>query len=403
MTYRNFISSEWREFARERKALADYIRKGVIRWRFFMYFVMVGWCCGCFGANIVGYTTEVTNGKTNVVTVSMEGKQMNNDAQTQQVAQSVTPRQDRPKLHMAELLSYLTVRLSCARTNGVVSCGTGFFYDIPHIADKSLYIPLIVSNRHVVENASETIITFTLADTNSFPSSEVHKIRIDNKAFPWINHPDASVELSVLPLAPVLNHMQAQGKKPFFFALNSSFIADDEYLKSITQTDEVIMIGYPGGLWDDVNNQPIFRKGILATSPRKNFQGRREFLIDMPVYWGSSGSPVLLFSDGMYFDRNSGSGMLGGRVKLLGINYATITNTVTGKVVPVPVPTVVESEPDTLSATNSQVPNTTQRFSLEAKMGIPNNIGIIIQASRLKEIEEMFANILRSLPSKETH
>ena len=172
--------------------------------------------------------------------------------------------------------------------------------------------------------------------------------------------------------------MNAQGKKPFFFALNSSYIADEEYLKSITQTDEVIMIGYPGGLWDDVNNQPIFRKGILATSPRKNFQGRREFLIDMPVYWGSSGSPVLLFSDGMYFDRNSGSGMLGGRVKLLGINYATITNTVTGKVVPVPVPTVVESEPDTRSATNSQVPNTTQRFSLEAKMGIPNNIGIII-------------------------
>ena len=403
MTYRIFISSVQREFVKERKALADYICKCAFRWRYIMCFVLTGLQGVCFSANIVGYTTEVTNGKTNVVIVSMEDTQMNKDAQTQQVAQSVTPRLERPKLHMAELLSYLTVRLSCARTNGVVSCGTGFFYDIPHIADKSLHIPVIVSNRHVVKNALETIITFTLADANSFPSSAVHKIRIDNKAFPWINHPDASVELSVLPLAPVLNHMQAQGKKPFFFALNSSYIADEEYLKSITQTDEVIMIGYPGGLWDDVNNQPIFRKGILATSPRKNFQGRREFLIDMPVYWGSSGSPVLLFSDGMYYDRNRVSGILGGRVKLLGINYATIINTVTGKVVPVPVPTVVESEPEMLSATNSQVSNTTQRFSLEAKMGIPNNIGIIIQASRLKEIEEMFANILRRLPSKATH
>ena len=163
------------------------------------------------------------------------------------------------------------------------------------------------------------------------------------------------------------------------------------------------MIGYPGGLWDNVNNQPIFRKGILATSPSKNFGGRREFLIDMPVYWGSSGSPVLLFSEGAFLDRRKGEGlkgvMLGGRLKLLGINYATITNTVKGKVVPVPVPTVVEDTEPTDNTTNGQQRSVAQRFELEAKMGVPNNIGIIIHASRLKEIEEMFANILRNLPS----
>ena len=332
---------------------------------------------------------------------------MSKNEHTNQVANSVAPRIVRPQMHPAELLSYLTVRLACVKPNGVVSCGTGSFYDIPHIADKSLHIPVIVSNRHVVKDALETIITFTLADTNSHPSSEMYRIRINNGAFPWIGHPDASVDLSVLPVVPALNHMEAQGKRPFFFALNSSYIADDAYLKSITQTDEVIMIGYPGGLWDDVNNQPIFRKGILATSPRKNFQGRREFLIDMPVYCGSSGSPVLLFSEGAFLDRNKGVGangvMLGGRLKLLGINYATITNTVTGRVVPVPVPTVVEDEMATSNMTNGQPSGRSQRFSLEAQMGVPNNIGIIIQASRLKEIEEMFANILRSLPNKKVH
>ena len=352
----------------------------------------------CYGGNIVGYTTEVANGETNIVTVSIEEDEMKDSSHAQQVTQSVTPRIDRPKLHMAELLSYVTVRLTCVRANGI-SCGTGFFYDIPHIADPALHIPVIVSNRHVVNDVRETTIVFTLADANSFPSSETYTLRIDNRSFPWIGHPDASVDLSILPIAPVLNHMQNQGKKPFFFALNSSYIPDDEYLESITQTDEVIMIGYPGGLWDNANNQPIFRKGILATSPSKDFKGRREFLIDMPVYWGSSGSPVLLFSDGMYFDRKSGSGMLGGRVKLLGVNYATITSTVSGKVVPVPVPTVVENVVPTDNATNGQPNNVASRFSLEAKMGVPNNIGIIIHASRLKEFEEMFANILRNLPS----
>ena len=352
----------------------------------------------CYGGNIVGYTTEVSNGKTNVVTVSIKYDKMRENVQTNQVAQAVTPRMDRPKLHMAELLSYVTVRLTCVRDNGT-SCGTGFFYDIPHITDPALHLPVIVSNRHVVKDVVETIIVFTLADENSFPSSEIYTLRIDNRAFPWIDHPDATVDLSVLPIAPVLKHMQSQGKRPFFFPLNSSFIPDDEYLKSVTQTDEVIMIGYPGGLWDNVNNQPIFRKGILATSPSKNFDGRKEFLIDMPVYWGSSGSPVLLFSEGMYFDRERGRGILGGRVKLIGINYATITSTVSGKVVPVPVPTVVEDVVQADNTANGQSNNVPPRFSLEAKMGVPNNIGIIIHASRLKEIEEMFANILRKLPS----
>lgn len=356
----------------------------------------------CYGGNIVGYATEISNGRTNVVTVSIQDNKMSENAHTQQVAQAVTPRTDRPKLHMAELLSYVTVRLTCVRANGI-SCGTGFFYDIPHITDPTLHLPVIVSNRHVVKNVVETIIVFTLADANSFPSSETYTLRIDNRAFPWIGHPDASVDLSVLPIVPALNHMQRQGKRPFFFSLNSSFIPDDEYLKSVTQTDEVIMIGYPGGLWDNVNNQPIFRKGILATSPSKNFGGRREFLIDMPVYWGSSGSPVLLFSEGAFLDRRKGEGlkgvMLGGRLKLLGINYATITNTVKGKVVPVPVPTVVEDTEPTDNTTNGQQRSVAQRFELEAKMGVPNNIGIIIHALRLKEIEEMFANILRNLPS----
>lgn len=326
---------------------------------------------------------------------------MSQKPHAQQVAQAGVPKVQRPKLHAAELLSYATVRLTCVKADGM-SYGTGFFYEIPYATNAAMHIPVIVSNRHVVQDVVETVIVFTIAGPDSLPSSATYTIRIDNRAFSWIGHPDTSVDLSVLPLAPALRHMQNQGKLPFYFALNSSCIPDNNYLGAITQTDEVIMIGYPGGLWDDANNQPIFRKGILATSPSKNFSGRREFLIDMPVYWGSSGSPVLLFSEGVFFDRSRGSGpegiILGGRLKLLGINYATIVNTVTGKVVPVPVPTVA-AEDGKIVGSNDQSNNKSQKFSLEAKMVIPNNIGIIINASRLKEIEQMFTTILLG-PSK---
>src|SRR5690606_27633581 len=55
----------------------------------------------------------------------------------------------------------------------------------------------------------------------------------------------------------------------------------------------VTMVGYPTGLWDDVNNYPLLRKGSVATHPHIDFKGKKEFLIDIPLYPGSSGSPVL--------------------------------------------------------------------------------------------------------------
>lgn len=319
---------------------------------------------------------------------------MNTNSQTNQISQSIAPRVARSALHPAELLSYSTVRLTCIRTN-MVSLGTGFFYDIPHPTNPHLHIPVIVSNRHVSEAARMTCFTFTLETTDHLPSSELYSTAIDNGAVSWIDHPDPSVDLSVLPIATVLDRMRKQGKFPFYSPLTPSLVPDDEYLKSVTQTDEVIMIGYPGALWDEVNNQPIFRKGTLATSPRKDFRGRHEFLIDMPVFHGSSGSPVLLFSDGMYYDREHGVGMQGRRIKLLGINFATIKRLPTGKVVPVPIPTVVEDNEEESVVLGSETDGGEQGHFSENQMETSSNIGVVIRASRLKEFEVLFSSLLR--------
>ena len=294
-------------------------------------------------------------------------------------------------LYPAELLSYSTVRLVCEGPNES-SYGTGFFYSIPVGTDATHYKPVIVSNRHVSEGAMKTHFALVSGASISTSHTESYQVVIDHAHIPWINHPDPSVDLSILPITSQLEHMRKQGQTPFFYPLTPSLIPDDEYLKSVTQTDEVIMIGYPGALWDEVNNQPIFRKGTLATSPAKAFRGRHEFLIDMPVFRGSSGSPVLLFSDSMYFDRKDGARIMGNRLKLLGINAGTYQSTVTGKVVPVPVPTVVEEKQNHTSGVNSDTNRISQKFSLGTQMEIPNNIGIIIHASRLKEFEDYLFN-----------
>ena len=313
---------------------------------------MIPLCCW-LGSTIIARTEQTTGKEIAITKFHKEGK-METTNQTNQVAESAIPRVERPKLHAAEKLSYSTVRVLCKNPNGI-SYGTGFFYDIPHPTNPNFHIPIIVSNRHVVKDVQNTTFTMTLAATNGLPSADQYTINMDNGAYPWIGHPDPTVDLSFLLIAPALIHMQQEGKSPFYYAMDSSLIPDDSQLKAVTQTDEVIMIGYPGALWDNVNNQPIFRKGTLATNPGKDFCGRHEFLIDMPVFCGSSGSPVLLFSDGLYFDREKGQGKLGGRLVLLGINYATIESTVSGKVVPVPVPTVVEDGEGTNTVGNSNM------------------------------------------------
>ncbi|MDF1929964.1 hypothetical protein PGH45_07675 [Legionella pneumophila] len=64
--------------------------------------------------------------------------------------------------------------------------------------------------------------------------------------------------------------------------------------------NKVLMIGYPIGLWDEVNNFPIVRNGITASHPSLDFNGRSIGIIDMACFPGSSGSPVLICLQGFH-------------------------------------------------------------------------------------------------------
>lgn len=341
-----------------------------------------------FAGTITGVIRNTEDGKPRVVSIPLEDGQ---EVPTQeQIAEALTPRREHRKLHLAEMLSYLTVCLDFYDQGKA----TGFFYSIPLPDNPSLHLPVIVSNRHATENASRTSFVLTLvSNSNDLPTTNSISVTIDNRENPWIHHPDPRIDLSVLPIGRKLNELEFHGLIPFIAPMNSSFIPDDDYMQSITQTDDVIMIGYPAGLRDEVNNQPIFRKGILATSPSKNFGGERKFLVDMAVYPGSSGSPVLLFSETAYLARGLEQPGLhfDGRLKLIGINAATYQSTVTGQVIPVPIPTVVEERHVSALETTEGGSSDSQRIWV-GLTNVPNSIGIIIHASCLKEMEAYVRN-----------
>jgi hypothetical protein len=130
------------------------------------------------------------------------------------------------------------------------------------------------------------------------------------------------------------------------------------------------MIGYPNGIWDSVNNLPIIRKGITATHPSIDYDGRREFLIDAACFPGSSGSPVFLFNLSSYTTKSGGTIIGGSRIKLIGVLYAGPQYSAEGEVRIVNVPT---------------------QQKVVAVSAIPNNLGFVIKAERLRDFDPILS------------
>lgn len=63
-------------------------------------------------------------------------------------------------LTVAEQLMHTTVRLECALADGRGSTGTGFFFS--YLLDGDRSIPVIVTNKHVVEGARTGTFVLTV-------------------------------------------------------------------------------------------------------------------------------------------------------------------------------------------------------------------------------------------------
>ncbi|KXY39771.1 zinc chelation protein SecC [Bacillus cereus] len=270
-------------------------------------------------------------------------------------------------LSISEQLMYSTVRIECLNSKGQGSTGTGFFFRF--LDDGNRYVPAIVTNKHVVEGAIQGLFLMTIADENDNPINTEHlPVGFDNFEKHWIFHPDPNVDLCVMPIAPVLNQLESKGKQAFYIALSKDMIPNFEQLSNLRAIEDITMIGYPTGLWDQVNNLPIIRKGITATHPNINYNGNEEILIDAACFPGSSGSPVLLFNENGYMTKDGTTHLGAIRVLLLGVLYAGPQFTATGEIVVTNVPT--SNQPVAVSR-------------------IPMNLGMVIKAHKLLDFEEM--------------
>lgn len=271
------------------------------------------------------------------------------------------------QLSLTDLLNYTTVRIEIETTDGEMKTGTGFFFKFNE-SDKG-FNPVIITNKHVVENAKFGAFYLNPTNERGMPlDKEKKKLNFNNEFEDfedrWKFHPDEDVDLCVMGFTDALCLFEKEFNcRPFLSFLDTSTIPRTEELERVSTIEDVYMIGYPNGLWDEYNNKPFIRKGITATNPKFDYNGKKEFAIDMACFPGSSGSPILIINHGIKYDKHGVVIETFRGITLIGVLYAGPQHLIG-------------------SFTNEgRVPIFSQ---------IPNNIGYVIKSERILELEEKF-------------
>ena len=191
-------------------------------------------------------------------------------------------------------LLFNTIRVDTVLEDGSEGSGTAFVMSHAHARGTYTFI---VTNRHLVEGVRRGGLVFTQKRNGQPAFGERFQLNIDDFPHAWFLHPDPEVDLAIIPMRPLEQAARDQGVELYYHVIDTRQAPDAATLRSLDALEEVLFVGYPNGVWDQVNLMPILRRGTTATPIALDFEGRPEFLIDAAVYPGSSGSPVFIYQN----------------------------------------------------------------------------------------------------------
>lgn len=239
---------------------------------------------------------------------------------------------------IADQLFFTTVRIDAVTENGAACSGTGFLF--AHKAKDQTY-PFVVTNKHVVTGMRSGTLTFLVGEGGKPKLGHGFQLAIEGWATAWFGHPTSDIDIAICPFAPLEAHIKQQNNLDLFYRyVGTEMIPSQDQLEKLDALESVTFIGYPNGVWDNVNFLPVARRGTTASPIEVDFTNKPCFLIDASVFGGSSGSPVFLFNQGIYAEKTGGT-VIGSRLYFLGVVAAVFYRTQRNQIVSVPIPTQV--------------------------------------------------------------
>jgi S1-C subfamily serine protease len=228
-------------------------------------------------------------------------------------------------------LLFNTIRVDTVLEDGSEGSGTAFVVSHSHARGTNTFI---VTNRHLVDGVRRGGLVFTQKRNGQPLLGQRFQLNIEDFPHAWFMHPDPEVDLAIIPMRPLEQAARDQGVELYYHVIDSRLVPDAATLQGLDALEEVLFVGYPSGVWDQVNLMPILRRGTTATPMALDFEGRREFLIDAAVYPGSSGSPVFVYQpDGPRSSLHAGRKFL-----FAGVVAAVFFREEANHLVPAPVP-----------------------------------------------------------------
>ncbi len=172
--------------------------------------------------------------------------------------------------------------------------GTGFLYGkIDKLHDSGLkdYSLYLVTNKHVLRGEKSILLKFN-PQTDQSSMDLPANITRENGDLLWYGHPDPEIDVGVVVInVKKLNEFGA--KYDFIRSDEHALTSSDMNKKGVCEGDGVFVLGFPMGILSSDRQYVILRGGAIARI-KDLYEGRsRDFLVDVFVFPGNSGGPVI--------------------------------------------------------------------------------------------------------------
>jgi hypothetical protein len=136
-----------------------------------------------------------------------------------------------------------------ARIQTNTSVGTAFFFQFS--TNDGKVVPCLVTNKHVVDGTKVGNFWVHTKNVEGYefkvgPSIEVSLSDFSGR---WTHHPDPSIDLCIMPFQPLVEEAKNQKKEILFVTLDGNNIPNPSQLSELFALSNVVMVGYPIGLW----------------------------------------------------------------------------------------------------------------------------------------------------------